>query len=63
MAGIIGAVYDPPRSGLPYLAVALAPDGEVLAARAAPSGEAAEAFLETIFSEFAAARGLKAVRR
>lgn len=63
MAGIIGAVYDPPRSGLPYLAVALASDGEVLASRAAPNGEAAEAFLAMIFAEFAAARGLTVVKK
>lgn len=37
MAGITGAVYDPPRKGLPYLAVALGPDGELLVARAVPA--------------------------
>jgi L-2-hydroxyglutarate oxidase LhgO len=31
MAGITFVVYDPPTEGLPFLAVAITPDGEVSA--------------------------------
>lgn len=59
---ISGAVYDPPRADLPALAVAFDPDGEVLAARAVPSADAGQAFLELIFSQFASAQGRTVVR-
>jgi hypothetical protein len=51
MARLHGVVYDPPSSEFPPLVVVFSPDAEVLAARAAPSIEAAEAFLETIINE------------
>lgn len=40
MSGITFVVYDPPQHGLPYLAVMIAPNGEV---EAVPYATAAEA--------------------
>lgn len=50
-----GVVYDPPSSGLPYLAVVLH-KGEVVVARAVPSVAAGEALIAEVFQEFATAR-------
>lgn len=41
MAGITFVVYDPPTAGLPYLAVAIAPGGQVSAV-AYPTAHEAE---------------------
>ena len=48
MAAISGAVYDPPREGLPTLAVVFGADGEVLIARALADRSEAEALLGEI---------------
>jgi hypothetical protein len=53
MSHVHAIVYDPPAADLPHLAVVFL-DGEVLAARAAPSFEAGERFLAKMMSEFAA---------
>jgi hypothetical protein len=55
--GITAAVYDPPRRGLPSLAVIFGPDGEVLAARSMPSSDHAEAFCAEMMAQFAASTG------
>lgn len=59
MTGIRGAVYDPPRAGLPFVAVVFRPDGEVLVARAVPSAEAGESLIAHVFEEFASQAGTK----
>ena len=48
MASISGAVYDPPRQGLPLLAVVFGADGDVLIARCMDSREEAETLLAQI---------------
>ena len=48
MAGISGAVYDPPRQGLPILAVVFGADGDVLIARCMDSREEAETLLAQV---------------
>ncbi|BEP93273.1 hypothetical protein GmRootA79_16570 [Acidovorax sp. A79] len=53
-----GVVYDPPRAGLPYLAVVLDNNGEVVVARSVPSVAAGEALIQQTFAAFAADRGL-----
>jgi hypothetical protein len=54
MAYISGVVYDPPKAGLPHVAVLLH-DGEVLAARAFNSIAAGEAFIAKIKATSASA--------
>lgn len=51
---VSGAVYDPPRNGLPHVAVVFDPKGEVLVARAVPSVEAGEALLKEVFADIQA---------
>jgi len=46
------AVYDPPRSDLPYLTVMFTRDGEVQA-RACNTGDQAEQFVRSMASEAA----------
>lgn len=58
MSGITGAVYDPPRDGLPHIAVVIKPDGEVLVARAVPSVEVGEALIAKVFKAFAEHAGV-----
>jgi hypothetical protein len=48
MNAISGAVYDPPREGLPTLAVVFGADGDVLIARCLDSRSEAEALLAQI---------------
>ena len=48
MASFSGAVYDPPRQGLPLLTVVFGADGEVLLARRMESREEAETLLAQI---------------
>ena len=48
MDSISGAVYDPPREGLPTLAVVFGADGNVLLARGMDSRAEAEALLAQI---------------
>ena len=48
MASISGAVYDPPRQGLPLLAVVFGADGDVLIARRMDTREEAETLLAQI---------------
>ena len=48
MASISGAVYDPPREGLPILAVVFGADGDVLIARCMDNREEAETLLAQI---------------
>lgn len=50
-----GVVYDPPRAGLPFLAVVLN-NGEVVVARAVASVAAGEALIGQVFADFAAAK-------
>lgn len=54
-----GVVYDPPRAGLPFLAVVLDNKGEVVVARSVPSVQAGESLIQQVMTEFAAAHGLK----
>lgn len=51
MSYLQGVVYDPPSPDLPPLIVVFKNDGAVLAARAAPSLEAADAILERVMQE------------
>lgn len=48
MANISGAVYDPPREGLPTLTVVFGADGNVIIARPVASRHEAEALLAQI---------------
>jgi hypothetical protein len=57
---ITGAVYDPPRPGLPHIAVTFKPDGEVLVARVVPSVAAGEALIQSVMQEFVEKHGLDA---
>lgn len=50
---VTGAVYSPPRPGLPYVAVAFH-DNQVLQARSVDSVEIGEAFLAKLAQEYAA---------
>ena len=54
MASISGAVYDPPREGLPILAVVFGADGEVLIARCMDSRAEAETLLAQVQSKIQA---------
>ena len=47
-----GVVYDPPKAGLPYLAVVLDNNGEVVVARSVPSVEAGELLISGVFNQF-----------
>ncbi len=49
---IRAAVYDPPRTDLPYLAVVFRPDGDVFVATPVPSVDAGEAFLTAATQAF-----------
>ena len=51
MSSISGAVYDPPREGLPTLAVVFGADGDVLIARAMASRKEAEILLAQVHSK------------
>jgi hypothetical protein len=53
-----GVVYDPPRADLPYLAVVLDNNGEVVVARSVPNAAAGEALIQQTFEAFAAEKGL-----
>ena len=48
------AVYHPPKDGLPYLAVAITPDGKVHGVTAATAAEA-QALVDDILAELAKA--------
>lgn len=49
-------VYGPPGPGLPYLAVILNSENEVVSARAVPSVAAGEALIAKTVAEFNAAK-------
>jgi hypothetical protein len=51
-----GVVYDPPRLGLPHLAVVFKPDGSVLTAEAVSSVAQGEALIAHVFNSFAEAK-------
>ena len=51
MASISGAVYDPPRQGLPILAVVFGADGDVLLARCMETRADAETLLAQVQSK------------
>ena len=46
MAEYSGAVYEPPRSDAPYVAVIFDPRGNIIAARAISTAEAGERFIQ-----------------
>ncbi|WP_186083614.1 hypothetical protein [Burkholderia gladioli] len=50
MAYIQGAVYEPPSPNLPYVAVIIGPDGEVLTSRVVPSIEAGEQLIAAVLA-------------
>jgi hypothetical protein len=50
-----GALYAPPESGLPYLAIVLNAQNEVLSARSVPSAEAGKNLISIISAAFASA--------
>ena len=54
MTSISGAIYDPPREGLPILAVVFGADGDVLIARCMESREEAETLLAQVQSKIQA---------
>jgi hypothetical protein len=58
MAKVRGAVYAPPRTDPPPIAVILH-DNEVIGARAVLSGQTGEAFLATMIQEFTGMVGHK----
>jgi hypothetical protein len=62
MSGIAGAVYLPPRLGLPPIAVVFGPTGEILVARKVSSIEAGDALLEEAFQKFAREAGVSVKR-
>jgi hypothetical protein len=47
-----GAVYDPPNSSFPLIAVIFDPDGEVVIARNVPSFEVGEEFIRQTLEAF-----------
>jgi hypothetical protein len=47
-----GAVYDPPNSSFPFIAVIFDPDGEVIIARSVPSFEVGEEFIRQTLEGF-----------
>lgn len=49
-----GVVYDPPRPGLPYIAVVLDDDNQVVSADSVPSVAAGEALIAEVFARFKA---------
>jgi hypothetical protein len=51
MSYLEAVVYDPPPEEFPPIVVIFRPDGDILAARASPSREAAEAFLARVLEE------------
>ena len=55
MREITFAVYNPPREGLPYLAVMIAPNGDVAAAAGYKTAAEAEAYSLKIAMETAKA--------
>lgn len=59
MAFVSGAVYDPPRADLPYIAVIFGPDGEVLTARIVPTIAAGEKLLVEVMKEQAKKLGVE----
>jgi len=54
-----GALYSPPQPGLPYLAIILNAEDEVLAARSVPSAEAGKNLVAKVDAAFASARSCK----
>jgi len=56
MSFLQAVVYDPPTGDFPPVIVIFKPDGEILAARAAASHEAAEDFLSHVEAEVEARR-------
>lgn len=53
-----GVVYDPPRVGLPYLAVVLDNNLQVVVSRAVGSVAEGEALISAVFEDFAAAKNM-----
>jgi hypothetical protein len=51
-----GALYFPPEPGLPYLAIVLNAQNEVLSARSVPSAEAGKNLVAKVSAAFASAR-------
>lgn len=54
---LTGAVYSPPRPGLPFIAVVFGLDGQTIESAALPSQAAGDAFLQAAFTAFAAQAG------
>lgn len=52
---MIGVVYDPPKPGLPFLAVVLH-NNEVVISKVVSSPVAGEAMIASVFSDFAKAK-------
>lgn len=57
MSYLDGVVYSPPSAEYPALIVIFKSDGDILAARAAPSVEEADAFLARVVEEVRAKIG------
>ena len=55
MSDYRGTVYDPPKEGLPFLAVLLKPDGTVIA-KPFDTSQAAAAHVEEVLLEFRQSR-------
>lgn len=51
-----GTVYGPPSQGLPFLAVVLDNQGEVVVAKSVKSVEEGGALIAGVFAQFAAAK-------
>jgi hypothetical protein len=51
VAHIHGAVYTPPTENLPFVAVIIGPDGEVLTARVVPSVQAGEELVAQVLAD------------
>lgn len=51
-----GVVYDPPKAGLPYLAVVLDNSGEVIVAKSVRSASEGEALIASTFNAFIEAK-------
>jgi hypothetical protein len=51
-----GALYGPPEPGLPYIAIVLNAQDEVLSAQSAPSAEAGNNLVAKVSAAFASAR-------
>ena len=52
MRNLIGMIYEPPEMGLPWLAVVIARNGDIMAAQTAPTRSKAAQLLSDMRAQF-----------